>query len=91
MKRVSEVFCDFDEGITIRNAIVENAIIRKKSKTLELVISSDEYIEVNEIETLNDFIKDRFVLKDSKITINYTKEVEKKPIEEEIHNIMVAL
>ena len=91
MKRVSEVFCDFEAGNNIKNALVENAIIRKKSKALELIISSNKYIEVCEIESLNTFIKNRFVLNDSKITINYTEEVRKKPIEEEIHDIMLAL
>ncbi|MDD6796489.1 MAG: DNA polymerase III subunit alpha, partial [Clostridiaceae bacterium] len=88
MKRVSEIFSDCDFGRNISSALVESAIVKKKTKTLELKINSDRYIEVSEIEALNDFIKKRFVLNDSKITINYTGEVDKKPIEDEIEDIL---
>ena len=91
MKRVREIFSDFYVDSNITNAFVENVTLRKKTKTLVLNISSDSYLDVKEIEDFNDFLKDRFVLNDSKIVIKYTKEVEKKPIEEEIKNIMLLL
>lgn len=88
MKRINEVFSDFNTGSNISTALVESAVLRKKSKTLELAISSDRYIEIQEIEELNNFIKRRFYLEHSKIAINYTEEVKMKPIEEEIKNII---
>ncbi len=91
MKRVREIFSDFYVDSNITNAVVENVTLRKKTKTLVLNISSDSYLDVKEIEDFNNFLKDRFVLNDSKIVITYTKEVEKKPIEEEIKNIMLLL
>lgn len=88
MKRINEVFSDFNTGSNISTALVESAVLRKKSKTLELAISSDRYIEIQEIEELNNFIKRRFYLEHSKIAVNYTEEVKMKPIEEEIKNII---
>lgn len=88
MKRINEVFSDFNTGSNISTALVESAVLKKKSKTLELAISSDKYIEIQEIEELNNFIKRRFYLEHSKIAINYTEEVKMKPIEEEIKNII---
>ena len=91
MKRVSEIFGDFSAESNIINAFVENVTLRKKTKTLVLDIRSDNYLDIKEIEDFNDFLKKRFGLNDSKIVIKYTKEVEKKPIEEEIKNIMLLL
>ena len=88
MKRINEVFSDFNTVSNISTALVESAVLKKKSKTLELAISSDRYIEIQEIEELNNFIKRRFYLEHSKIAINYTEEVKMKPIEEEIKNII---
>ena len=88
MKRINEVFSDYEAGFNISNAIVDGVVLKKKSKILELKITSDKYIEFSEIEGLNNFIKERFVLNDSKITIMYTDEVKQKPIEETFENIM---
>ena len=78
MKRINEVFSDFNTGSNISTALVESAVLKKKSKTLELAISSDRYIEIQEIEELNNFIKRRFYLEHSKIAVNYTEEVKRK-------------
>ena len=91
MKKVNEVFSDFNTGINIGNAVVENAILKKKTKTLEMKINSDKYIEIEEIVDLNNFIKERFRLLDSKIFINYSEDVIKKPIEEEIKGIIALV
>ena len=64
MKRINEVFSDYEAGFNISNAIVDGVVLKKKSKILELKITSDKYIEFSEIEGLNNFIKERFVLND---------------------------
>ena len=50
MKKIGEVFSDFNGKSIINHAEVENVTLRKRSKTLELKITSSEYIEVTEIE-----------------------------------------
>ena len=89
MKRVNEVFSDYLAGKNISKAYVANAILRKKTKVLELELTSDRYIEISEIEGLNNFIKQRFLLNDSMITIEYGENVVRKPLEEEIKDVIV--
>ena len=91
MKRIKEVFSDYDAGGNINFALVEGVILSKKTKSLEMKIKSDTYIEVNELERLNDFIKKRFALDDSKIVVNYSDVMNKKPIEEELKNIVLLI
>ena len=51
MKRINEVFSDFNTGSNISAALVESAVLKKKSKTLELAINSDRYIDVQKIKS----------------------------------------
>lgn len=91
MRKVGEVFSDYSEGNYIKSALVRNVVLKKRSKILELELSSDKYIEINEIESLNDFLKARFFLNDSKISIKYNEGVEIKPLDEELVNIMLLI
>ena len=91
MKKVGEVFSDYDAGSNIKAALVESVVLKKRSKILEMEISSDRYIEINEIEGLKNFIKSRFLLNDSKISIKYNEGVKIKPLEEELINIMLLI
>lgn len=91
MKKIKEVFSDYNAGNNISNAEVEGVILNKKTKTLELKIKSDKYIDIKEIKLLNEFIKQRFALEDSKTIVNYTDIAKKRPIEEELDNIVHML
>lgn len=55
MKKLGEVFNDYESGGTIRCAEIEKVTLRKKSKALELKITSNQYIEIKEIERFNNF------------------------------------
>ena len=91
MKRVNEAFSDYKSSGNINTAFIESVTLRKKTKVLEMEISSDNYIEIGEIESFSNFIKARFDLNDSKITVKYTEEVKIRPIEEELKNIIFAM
>lgn len=91
MKRVNEAFSDYKSGGNINVAIIESVSLRKRTKVLELEISSDNYIEIGEIESFSNFLKERFDLNDSKITVKYTEEVKIRPIEEELKNIIFSM
>ena len=91
MKRINEIFSDYEAGANINTAVVESVVLNKKTKTLELKISSDKYIELREFEGLNKFIRERFALKDSRIAVKYAEGTYKKPIEEELENIISSL
>ncbi|ERI89610.1 DNA polymerase III, alpha subunit [Clostridiales bacterium oral taxon 876 str. F0540] len=91
MKRISEVFSDYRSAGNIKTAIVEGVVLSKKTKTLELKINSDRYIDISEFEGLNNFIKQRFALENSIVTVKYADGTEKKPIEQEMRNIIFTL
>lgn len=91
MKRINEIFSDYEAGVNINTAVVKAVVVSEKSKTLELTICSDKYIEMNEIKSLNTFIRKRLALNDSIISIEYSETTIKKPLEEELKNIVLLL
>ncbi|MDP4177543.1 MAG: PolC-type DNA polymerase III, partial [Bacillota bacterium] len=88
MKRINEIFSDYKTKGNISSAIIEAVVLCRKTKTLEMELSSDKYIEIKEFERLNKFIKERFALEDSIITVKYADGTDKKPIEDEMGNII---
>lgn len=91
MKRINEIFSDYKAVGNINTAFVEAVVLSKKTKTLELKISSDKYIEIKELEGLNKFIRKRFALEDSIINVKYADGTDKKPILEELESIVFSL
>ncbi|WP_234117323.1 DNA polymerase III subunit alpha [Clostridium hydrogenum] len=91
MKRINEIFSDYEVNGNINTALVESVVLKKKSKRLEMQISSDKYIEVKEFQKLNSFIKNRFALEDSIIAVKYADGIDKKPIEQELQNIVLLI
>ncbi|KJS49874.1 MAG: hypothetical protein VR66_06110, partial [Peptococcaceae bacterium BRH_c23] len=62
MKKISEIFSDYEAEGNLNTAIVQAVVLTKSTKTLEMKISSDQYIELREIESLNQFIRERLAL-----------------------------
>jgi DNA polymerase-3 subunit alpha (Gram-positive type) len=91
MKKINEIFSDYKAGGNLNTAMVEGVVLSKKTKTLELKISSDKYIDIKEFEGLNRFIRERFALENSVIAVKYADGTEKKPIEKEMSNILLTL
>ncbi|WP_407310122.1 DNA polymerase III subunit alpha [Desulfosporosinus sp. SB140] len=91
MKRINEIFSDYEARGNISTAIVEAVVLNKSTKTLEMKISSDKYIEIREIELINKFIKERLALNDSVIAIEYPMGTDRRPIEEELQTIVSLL
>ena len=91
LKRINEIFSDYKADGNISTAIVEATVLKKKSKILEIKLSSDKYIDVKEIEGLNTFIKKRFYLNDSEITVEYAEGTVKKPVEKELKDIILSM
>ncbi|WP_010250824.1 DNA polymerase III subunit alpha [Acetivibrio cellulolyticus] len=91
LKRINEIFSDYSAEGNINTATVEAAVLKKKSKVLEIKLGSDKYIDVKEIEGLNKFIKKRFSINDTEITVEYAEGTDKKPIQNEIKNIVFSM
>ncbi|TJX13811.1 DNA polymerase III subunit alpha [Tissierella creatinini] len=73
-KRINEVFPDCKLSGRINTALVEKVTLFKETKTLEMSLTSNKYIDNGEIENLNSFIKERFCLEESRIIVNYIGE-----------------
>ncbi|HBV67659.1 MAG TPA: DNA polymerase III subunit alpha, partial [Clostridiales bacterium] len=91
MKRIKDVFSDYNAGDSICEALVEGVVLSKKTKTIELKIISDKYIDEEETSRLNDFMIKRFMLDDSKIIVSYRGDAAVKPVGEELKNISIML
>ena len=88
MKQICEIFSDYEIKGNLKTAIVQAVVLTKRTKTLEMKISSDKYIELREIESLNQFIRERLALDDSIITVVYSEGTQRKPLEEELKTIL---
>ncbi|SDH48378.1 DNA polymerase III subunit alpha [Desulfosporosinus hippei] len=91
MKHINEIFSDYEAQGNLNTAIVQAVVLTKSTKTLEMKISSDKYIETREIEALNRFIRERLALDDSIITVVYPEGTQRKPLEEELKHILSVL
>jgi len=91
MKQICEIFSDYEIKGNLNTAIVQAVVLTKSTKTLEMEISSDKYIETREIESLNQFIRERLALNDLIITVVYPEGTHRKPLEEELKNILSLL
>lgn len=91
MKHINEIFSDYEAEGNLNTAIVQAVVLTKSTKTLEMKISSDKYIETREIESLNRFIRERLALDDSIITVVYPEGTQKKDLEEELKHILSLL
>ncbi|SHI69034.1 DNA polymerase III subunit alpha, partial [Desulfosporosinus lacus] len=91
MKKISEIFSDYEAEGNLNTAIVQAVVLTKSTKTLEMEISSDKHIELSEIESLNQFIRERLALNDSFITVVYTEGTHRKPLEEVLESILSSL
>lgn len=91
MKRIKDIFTEHNTDINLSEAFVEGVVINKDTKTLNMKINSNNYIRTKEIAMLNKFIKRRFGLEDSLITVHYNEGTVKIPISEEMENIIDIL
>ncbi|WP_244833827.1 DNA polymerase III subunit alpha [Clostridium sp. BJN0001] len=91
MKKINEVFSDYNSGENISSALVQGVTLKKKSNVLIIKVKSNKFIQPYEIGDLNNFIKERFMLNESKIEIEYLDGVTKKLTEEDFMEILSYL
>ena len=49
IKKVRDVFSDYNTDTVIKDAVVKALNVSKKDNTLEMILKSPEYIEIKEI------------------------------------------
>ena len=69
LKKLREVFPDFNSEEELLNSYIKNANLYKKSNKLLLDLASDERINLKNIYTLENYLKSRFSVKDAQIKI----------------------
>ena len=72
MKRINEIFDDYNAAGSIGDAVVQAVLIRRKARIFELEIQSDQEIRSDERETLSEWIRQKFALNKVQIRIEYT-------------------
>ena len=87
VKKVKEVFADYETNSNILNAKIKQLNLIKKQNKLELTLETEEYIEIKELWFIEKFIKNRFNLSEVTIILNYIDGTEHKNIKEEWINI----
>ena len=74
LKKLREVFPDFNSEEELLNSYIKNANLYKKSNKLLLDLASDERINLKNIYTLENYLKSRFSVKDAQIKIERNTE-----------------
>ena len=88
MKRISEVFGDYKTNSNMADAEIIKMNLIKKLNTLEIDMSSKEYIEIKEIWYFEKFLRERFQFGQVHMIIQYQEGVCKKSIEAEWENLI---
>lgn len=90
-KKIGEIFSDYNTNSNIKYAQVKGLNVIKKTKTLQVLVYFDEYIEIKEIWFFEKFLRERFQFRDIDIKIDYHENVEKKEIKDEWKNIIAYM
>ena len=88
MKKVKEIFSDYETRSNIKEANIESLNVIKKTNTLGIMLATDEYIEVKEIWYFEKFLKERFTFSNIDMQVKYQKDTKLKTIKEEWRNII---
>ncbi|NLM12695.1 MAG: DNA polymerase III subunit alpha [Epulopiscium sp.] len=91
MKKINEIFNDYPSKGNINTAILEEVVIRKDTKALEMKLNAYNYIGKRELEYFNKFLKKRFALNDSKVIVSYVEGASKKPLKDQIDYIILSM
>ena len=85
---IKEIFSDYETRANIKNAEIKAMNLSKKKNVLDIIIESEEWIEVKEIWYFEKFLKERFFFNDINLIIKYTENVKLKNIKDEWRNII---
>ena len=88
LKKVKEVFSDYKTQSNIQKADIEKMNLIKKQNTLEIILHSDEYLEIKEIWYFESFLMERFQFSQVNMIIKYSENVEINSIEKEWKNLI---
>ena len=87
-RKIGDVFSDYKTNSNIADAVITKMNLIKKINTLELGMSSDEYIEIKEIWYLEKFLRERFQFGQVHMIITYPEGIYIKRVDDEWENLI---
>ena len=87
-KKIGNIFSDYKTNSNIADAEVEKMNLIKKTNTLEITMSSKEYIEIKEIWYFEKFLRQRFQFEQVHMIIKYFEGIYIKNIKDEWENLI---
>ena len=76
-KTIKEIFKDYNSNSFSLNASkIKSINLFKKTNRLELIITADEFIKIEDIYNFEQYLKNRFNIFEANIKIEYSKEIE---------------
>ncbi len=73
---LKDIFKDYQNDGRILNTIIENINLYKKSNKLEIILNSEEKIDLIELSNFENYLKERFKISTVEIKINYSINIE---------------
>ena len=87
-RKIGDIFSDYKTNSNIADAEVEKMNLIKKINTLEITMSSKEYIEIKEIWYFEKFLRQRFQFEQVHMIIKYFEGIYIKNIKDEWENLI---
>ena len=76
-KTIKEIFKDYNsESFSLNAGRIKSINLFKKTNKLELIITADEFIKIEDIYKFEQYLKQRFNIFDASIKVEYTKELD---------------
>ena len=87
-RKIGDIFSDYKTNSNIADAEITKMNLLKKINTLEIDMSSKEYIEIKEIWYFEKFLREKFQFEQVHMVIQYEDGVKLKSIEAEWENLI---
>ncbi len=76
-KTIKEIFKDYNsESFSLNAGRIKSINLFKKTNKLELIITADEFIKIEDIYKFEQYLKQRFNIFEASIKVEYTKELD---------------
>lgn len=86
MSKIIDVFKDYKEDNNLINAEIININLYKKSKKLEIELKADKPVELNDMITFEDYLKEKFQIQKVSFNIQNNNNVDDIDLSEQIKN-----
>ena len=75
-KLIEEVFADFQNGGSLRKAVIKKVNLYKKTNRFEILLQSDKVIDIKDVHNFEVYLIERFKFEVVIVKIDYTEEIQ---------------